>query len=257
MDMIAHLAPGDWLTESGGPLYLQLRRRLESGITAAGLQGNDPLPSERDIARITGLSRVTVRKAIETMAEDGLIVQRQGSGSYVAQGLRRFEQSLSQLTSFTEDMARRGMTTSALWLERGVFLPTAQEITTLNLGPTESVARLSRLRLADGKPLALERASLPASFLPNPVAVEGSLYQTLGQMGLRPVRAVQRISAANVKGSDAAFLEIAEGTAGLQIERISYLPDGRQVEMVRSLYRGDAYDFVAELRLDPPEGDRE
>jgi GntR family transcriptional regulator len=254
MDMIAHLAPGDWLTDTGGPLYLQLRRRLESGIEVAALQGNDPLPSERDIARITGLSRVTVRKAIETMAEDGLIVQRQGSGSYVAPKPRRMEQSLSQLTSFTEDMARRGMVTTALWLERGVFLPTAQEAATLGLGPTDSVARLSRLRLADGKPLALERASLPASLLPNPVAVDGSLYQALGELGLRPVRAMQRISAANMKGSDAAFLEVAEGTAGLQIERISYLPDGRPVEMVRSLYRGAACDFVAELRLDAPEG---
>lgn len=254
MDMITHLRPGDWLNDLSGPLYLQLRRRLESGIESAGLQANDPLPSERDIARITGLSRVTVRKAIETMAEDGLIVQRQGSGSYVAPSPRRMEQSLSQLTSFTEDMARRGMTTTALWLERGVFLPTAHEAATLGLTPGASVARLSRLRLADGKPLALERAALPAELLTNPVAVDGSLYETLGQLGLRPIRAVQRISAANVKGSDAAFLDIPEGAAGLQIERISYLPDGRPVEMVRSLYRGDAYDFVAELRLDAPEG---
>lgn len=252
MDMTHHLRPGDWLNEAGGPLYLQLRRRLESGIELAGLQGNDPLPSERDIARITGLSRVTVRKAIETMAEDGLIIQRQGSGSYVAPKPRRMEQSLSQLTSFTEDMARRGMTTTAIWLERGVFLPTPHEVSALHLAPGESVARLSRLRLADGKPLALERASLPVSVLPNPILVEGSLYEALDQVGMRPVRATQRISAANVKGSDAAFLEIAEGTAGLQIERISYLPDGRPVEMVRSLYRGDAYDFVAELRLDTP-----
>jgi GntR family transcriptional regulator len=252
--MIAHLHPGDWLSDTGGPLYLQLRRRLESGIDAAGLQDNDPLPSERDIARITGLSRVTVRKAIETLAEEGLILQRQGSGSYVAPRPRRLEQSLSQLTSFTEDMARRGMTTTALWLERGVFLSSPQEAATLLLAPGASVSRLSRLRLADGKPLALERASLPVDLLPNPVAVEGSLYAALGQAGLRPVRAVQRISAANLKGTDAAFLEIPEGMAGLQIERVSYLPDGRPVEMVRSLYRGDAYDFVAELRLDAPGG---
>lgn len=254
MDVITHLRPDDWLNDLGGPLYLQLRRRLESAIEVACLQANDPLPSERDIARITGLSRVTVRKAIETMAEDGLIVQRQGSGSYVAPTPRRMEQSLSLLTSFTEDMARRSMTTTALWLERGIFLASAHEATTLGIASGGSVARLSRLRLADGKPLALERASLPATFLANPVAVEGSLYATLGELGLRPVRAVQRISAANVKGSDAVFLEIPEGTAGLQIERISYLPDGRPVEMVRSLYRGDAYDFVAELRLDASEG---
>jgi GntR family transcriptional regulator len=249
MDMMEFLAPGEWITSRGGPLYLQLRRRLEQGIGALGLDPDAALPSERDIARQTGLSRVTVRKALEALAQSGVVIQRQGAGSFVAPRPKRMEQSLSQLTSFSEDMARRGLATTTLWLERGICLANAHEAVTLQLQPDEYVARLARLRMADDQALAIERASLPAHILPNPLAVDGSLYQYLQTAGLRPVRALQRISATNVTGADADFLEIEPGEAGLQIERVSYLADGSPVEMVRSLYRGDAYDFVAELRL--------
>ena len=70
--------------------------------------------------------------------------------------------------------------------------------------------------------------------------------------GNRPVRAVQRISAANLGEADARLLDVPAGSAGLNIERISYLATGKVIEFTRSIYRGDAYDFVAELRLDRP-----
>ncbi len=97
--------------------------------------------------------------------------------------------------------------------------------------------------------MAIERASLPPDLLPNPLAVTHSLYEVLGQAGLRPVRAVQKISAINLGAADAALLGVPPMAAGLRIERVSYLPDARVVEFTRSLYRGDAYDFVAEMRI--------
>ena len=103
----------------------------------------------------------------------------------------------------------------------------------------------------DGVPLAIERASLPGPILPDPEAVTGSLYAVLEARGCRPVRAVQRISAANLGPRDAELLGVAPGVAGLRIERVSYLPSGRVVEFTRSLYRGDAYDFAAELQIGP------
>jgi GntR family transcriptional regulator len=211
-----------------------------------------PLPPEREIAALTDLSRVTVRKAMADLAERGLILQRQGSGSFVAPARARVEQSLSRLTSFTEDMARRGYRPGVDWLERGLFLPGPDEVAVLGLAPGAQVARLARLRRADDRPMALERASLPTDILPNPLAVTRSLYEVLGQAGLRPVRAVQKISAVALGAAEAGLLGVVPGAAGLKIERISYLPDGRVVEFTRSLYRGDAYDFVAELRI--PEG---
>jgi GntR family transcriptional regulator len=110
------------------------------------------------------------------------------------------------------------------------------------------------VRYADGVPLAIERAVLPTVILPDPGAVETSLYTVLAARGLRPVRAVQRLSATNLAAADAELLAVSPGAAGLRIERISYLASGRVVEFTRSLYRGDAYDFAAELRLaDDPE----
>ncbi len=243
------LAPASWLTESGGPRYVQLRRRLEEGIGAGVLAPNSSLPPEREMAEITGLSRVTVRKAIQELVREGLVEQRQGSGTFVREPVLRMEQSLSRLTSFTEDMARRGMDTTSKWLERGVFAPTPQEAAVLGLSRDQDVARIYRLREAGGRPMALERASLPLDVLPNPLEVTASLYEVLERLGNMPVRAVQKISAINLEAREAGLLGVAEGAAGLNIERTSYLEGGRVAELTRSLYRGDAYDFVGELRL--------
>lgn len=249
MTVAEFLAPDAWLMPDAGPRYVQLRKRLSDGVEQGVLRPGSPLPPEREIAAITDLSRVTVRKAIRALADDGLIVQKQGSGSFVASHIPKIEQSLSRLTSFTEDMSRRGMASTSQWLERGIFIPSPDEVLALALTPDASVSRIARLRTADGKPMAIERASLPTDILPNPISVETSLYQVLDGRGLRPVRALQKISAINLTDPDAGLLEIPPGSAGLRIERTSYLADGRVAEFTQSIYRGDAYNFVAELRL--------
>ncbi|MDN5787524.1 GntR family transcriptional regulator [Pseudorhodobacter sp.] len=249
MTIAAFLAPESWLAQGAGPRYVQLHKRISAAVAEGILPPGAPLPPEREIAAITDLSRVTVRKAISLLADEGLIVQKQGSGSFVSNLAPQIEQSLSRLTSFTEDMARRGKVATARWLERGLFMPSAEEMEVLGLHPDDSVSRIARLRSADGQPLAIERASLPVDILPNPLIVEVSLYELLDARGLRPVRATQKISAINLGAEDAGLLAVAIGAAGLRIERISYLTDGRVAEFTRSLYRGDAYNFVAELRL--------
>lgn len=249
MNVVELLAPNSWLQSDAGPRYVQLRRRLSHGIDTEILVSGDPIPPEREIATITGLSRVTVRKAIQSLVSDGVIVQKQGHGSFVASQTPQLEQSLSRLTSFTEDMARRGMVSTSRWIERGIFMPSPDEVIALALSPDASVSRIARLRTADDKPMAIERASLPTDILPNPLLVESSLYEVLGASGLRPVRALQKISAINLGPADARLLEVEEGEAGLRIERTSYLADGHVAEFTQSIYRGDAYNFVAELRL--------
>lgn len=249
MSVAEFLDPGAWFRADGGPRYVQLRKRLIDGVEQGILAPGSPLPPEREIANITEFSRVTVRKAIQSLADDGTIVQKQGSGSFISARPARIEQKLSRLTSFSEDMARRGKSATARWLERGLFMPSPEEITALGLSAEDSVARIARLRLADDEPMAIERASLPTDILPNPLAVETSLYEVLERHGTRPVRAIQKISAVNLGGPDADLLAVTPGSAGLRIERISYLDGGRVAEFTQSLYRGDAYNFVAELRL--------
>ena len=250
--MMEQLFSPDGFDDPGsGPLYLQLQRRIAEAIASGRLVPGDSLPAERDMATMTGLSRVTVRNAIQALVASGQLVQRRGSGTFVAQKVERLEQALSLLTSFTEDMARRGKSVDSQWISRQIDAPAPEEVMALGLSGDERVARLERVRRSDGVPLAIERASIPASILPDPGAVESSLYLALEALGKRPVRAVQRISAANLGPRDAALLEVPAGVAGLRIERIGYLASGRVVEFTRSLYRGDAYDFAVELKLAP------
>jgi GntR family transcriptional regulator len=253
-EFIAMATAADALFESialppGGPLYLQLKRWIEDAVQRGAIRPGDALPSERDLAVRVDMSRVTVRKAVQHLVREGILVQRHGSGTYVAPQPNRVEQSLSRLTSFTEDMARRGMLVSSTWLDRGLYPPSPEEIVALGLSATDSVARVARLRLAGNTPLAIERAALSSRTLPDPERVGTSLYAHLEKTGSRPVRAIQRIRAVSLGDDDARLLGVSPGVASLHIERTSYLSSGRVVEFTRSIYRGDTYDFVAELRL--------
>ncbi len=237
------------IAPQGGPLYMQLKGWIEDAVHRGAIKPGEALPSERDLAARVEMSRVTVRKAVQHLVRDGVLVQRHGSGTYVAPQPNRVEQSLSQLTSFAEDMARRGMSVRSVWLDRGIYVPSPLETVTLGLGASDNVARVSRLRISGETPIAIERASLSAGILRDPESIGTSLYAHLEKSGNRPVRAIQRIRAENLSDEDASLLGISPGVAGLHIERTSYLASGRVVEFTRSIYRGDTYDFVAELRL--------
>lgn len=245
-------SPSNWLLEKGGLRYIQLQRQIEKAIADGKLPPGIPLPPEREIAKLTGLSRVTVRKAIAPLVKSGLVEQKQGSGSLIAEPVQRVEQSLSRLTSFTEDMQFRGIKTTSRWLNRAISAPSPEEIMNLAISTSETVSRIDRLRFANDIPMAIERATLPNYILKDPLNVENSLYETLEKIGKKPVRAIQHLKATNIKKEDAILLKCDEGTACLNVTRLSFLRSGEVVEFTKSVYRGDAYDFVAELRI--PEG---
>ena len=231
------------------PLYLRVQERIKSAVQAGNLKPSEALPGERDIAGAFNVSRVTVRKAIAGLVAEGLLTQRQGSGTFVAAAPQRLEQPLSRLTSFTEDMRLRGLEASVRWLTKSLTLASPDEAMRLALSPSDMVCRLKRLRLANNVPMAIECAVVPVRFLADPDLVTTSLYDVLEANGALPVRALQRLRAANLGPEDAVLLEVAPGAAALAIDRLSYLDSGVPVEFTQSFYRGDAYDFVAELNL--------
>lgn len=230
------------------PLYLQLARHLRGLITQGKLDEMEALPGERELAETFQVSRVTVRKALRTLTQEGLLSQRQGAGSFINRG-PHVEQRLSALTSFTEDMASRGMRPESTWLSRAVAASTPEEALALDLRPGEEVARLHRLRLADRAPLAIELSVIPLRYLPDPTAIEGSLYQHLRGLGHAPHRALQRLSAIRLPLELAKHLAVPVDAPALYIERRTFLESGAPLEFARSHYRGDAYDFVVELTL--------
>lgn len=227
--------------------YLRLRRILQKMIESGRLQPGHALPSERELATVLSLSRVTVRKAIAGLADDGLLTQRHGAGTFVTD---RIIKSFSKLTGFTDDLRVRGLKPRVTFLARSIGEVSPKEALALHLSPGARVVRLRRLRFAGDKPLALEDTVVPQSILHDPRAVKLSLYTALERIGCRPTRALQRLRAVALDAVQAKLLHLSAGDPALAIERRAFLDDGRVVEYTSSLYRGDAYDFVAELQAD-------
>ncbi len=229
------------------PIYMQLSRRLAQLIREGRYKPDEALPSERLLAETLNVSRVTARSAIDQLVSQGLIVRKRGSGNYIAPML---EQPLSQLTSFSEELQRRGYQPSSRWLERKIDAAQTDEQLTLGLSPGARVVRLERLRLADDVIMAYEMSVLPVSVIADPMAVNTSLYEYLDSIQKAPVRALQHIRALNAQPRLAEQLGIPDRQAVLFITRIGYLESGQAVELTHSYCRSDYYDFVAEMRRD-------
>jgi GntR family transcriptional regulator len=230
--------------DSSLPLYQQLQRALRRAIETRLIGPDDALPPERDIAEDFQISRITVRKAIDGLVSEGLLVRRQGAGTFVCS---RVEKNFSKLTSFSEDMRARGRAPRSVWLRKSEGSVTPEEALTLRSSPGTPVYRFHRIRYADDAPMSIEYATVLASCLPSLDAVESSLYEALERAGNRPVRALQRLRAVLFTAEQAKLLQIRERDAGLLVERVGFLKDGRAVEFTQSYFRGDIYDFVAEL----------
>jgi GntR family transcriptional regulator len=232
------------LESTGAPLYVQLERKLRVAIESQVLAPGEALPPERDLAEAYKVSRVTVRKALDGLVNARLLTRRQGAGTFVA---ARVEKNFATITSFTEDMLSRGRQPHSEWLSRteGTVMP--EEALALGLSPGSPVYRLNRIRYADNQSMALEHSTVPAASLGSLEALGNSLYEALGDN--RPVRVLQRLRAVLFSPEQAELLGIEPGSPGLEIERRGFASDGRTVEFTKSYYRGDVYDFVAELSV--------
>ncbi|MEM6824035.1 MAG: GntR family transcriptional regulator [Pseudomonadota bacterium] len=250
-------APRGWLGVGHGPRYLQLQRRIAEAIDIGLFRAGDPLPAEREIANLTGTSRVTVRRAIEHLVQAGRIVQRQGSGSFVqAAQVAPMDppgscKALGRLASLGEELALRGIAATVSVLEAGIVVPHPEVVSGLGLSPKDRAARILRLRFGDGDVIGLEETFVPADILPKPKKAGRALYDALEAKGYRPMRAIQRVSAVRLGKKDARHLEQGKGAAALEIRRTGYLPTGRPVEVTRAIYLAGRFDTVSELVADP------
>lgn len=234
--------------EDTSPLYVQLARQLAADIRAGTYRVDQALPSERVLCESLGVSRITARKAIDVLVEQGLVVRRHGSGNFIAP---RIEQPTSKLASFSEELRQRGYVPASQWITRETGAATVPEREALGLPRGAKVARLLRLRLADGVPMAYEHSALPLTVLPRPQELDGSLYLHLARSGAAPVRAVQHLRAINATADMATHLQVPEGAALLWVSRVAYGEDGTAIEFTQTYCRSDYYAFVAELRSTP------
>lgn len=229
---------------SATPLYLQLCNKLASAIHGGIWQPDEALPSERTLSEQLSISRVTARKAIDILCDRGLLVRKQGCGTFITPKL---EQPLSRLTNFSEELRQRGFAPGSQWLSRETGVAAPDEIISLGLSLNTMVSRLKRLRTADNVVMAIECSTIPALYLPDPKLVTDSLYDYLDKGGHSPKRALQHIRAVNATAEQARLAGIKQGAAMLFITRVGYHTNGAAIELTHSYCRSDYYDFVAEL----------
>lgn len=235
-------------SDDARPLYKQVQAAIREAISAHTLKPDDALPPERELSAQFDVSRITIRKAIAGLVNEGVLDTHHGSGTFVRS---KVDKNFAQLTSFTDEMASRGMTASSVWLDRSTGSVRPEESFTLRASPGTPVYRFSRIRLADDIPMSIEDTTILGECLSSADVVERSLYEALSQTGNRPVRALQRLKAIILNQEQATRLGASAGDAGLLVERVGFNTAGKAIELSRSCYRGDTYEFVAELSLQP------
>jgi len=231
-------------TPADTPLYQRLSAALLDAMTVGSIAGGQTLPSERRLSVELQISRVTVRRALELLSREGRLKRQQGAQTRVVE---RVQKTLSTVTGFSEELAARGSVPGHRWVSRQTVLPTPTEAMSLGLSTTDLVVRLVRIRTADGRPLAIERATVPQSILPSGGLVDDSLYAALRALGCGPVQGTQRIRAGLMSPVEAEFLEAEPGAPLLIIERRCSLADGRVVEFTETRYNGALYDFLTDI----------
>jgi GntR family transcriptional regulator len=236
--------------QSSIPIFAQVKAVLDAAVESGELQPHRRIPSERELSVRFGVSRMTIRQALLEMIGEGSLYTRTGKGTYVAE--RKIEQPLQRLTSFTQDMAARGLRPSSRLIGADLLPAPIELAHALAIPPGSELVRVRRLRLADGQPLAIETSHLPHARCPGLLAhdLEGqSLYDLLrDRYGLELATARQTIEAAAPTDEERELLQLPPGVPVLRIHRFTSARDGPVCEFVRSAYRGDRYQLNVDLR---------
>lgn len=227
-----------------GPLGIRLVMAMTAAIDDRTLSPGQPLPAEREFAAELGVSRSTLRQSLEQLAKDGYVSTRPGAGTFIAQ---RILKPITRLTGFTDDMKSRGLTPSSRILDCRK-MPVPPEIsfrTGLPFG-TE-VMMLSRLRQANDEVMGYDHSIFPVQAVGADFDGTGSLYARMDARGGRPRRILQSLKAAEAPADIARHLGVKPGAAILVIHRIGYGVQGNALEDAMSWYRGDRYEYIAEI----------
>lgn len=243
--------------QPGRPRHQQLSDWLRDRLTGGDYAPDDQLPSENELGELFGVSRITVRRALGTLENEGLIYRRQGLGSFAAPPA--VPQGLVRLTDFAQDMERAGISPASRVLHQAPEEAPPAAAAALGLEPGAKVLRLDRLRIGDDRPVALDRTWLPlfyAQFLDGHDLTRETIYRVLERDYQIPVvRARYRIQATLAAAAEAGPLGVGKGAALLLLERVSYTSADKPIYFQRRYYRADRVAFDLELvRGEPGSG---
>jgi GntR family transcriptional regulator len=230
------------------PRYVEIEQSLRERVAA--LQPDSPLPSEAQLCEQFGVSRMTARAAVQRLVQDGLVYRVPGRGTFVAAS--RANRTAAHILSFSDEMRRKGRTPTSRVIERRRRRASPEE--ERRLGVSEIVV-LRRVRLADGKPVAVERATFPADRVDE--ALHGdlerqSLFQTLVAAGLVPTTGTAALAAEAASAEDARLLRVRKGAPLLVERRLIHDQDGKPLEWTESRYAGSRYGIDVEFDVELP-----
>jgi GntR family transcriptional regulator len=230
------------------PLYHQLYEILRHSIDSGEWQPGDMIPPESELTERFQVSRTTVRQVLDMLVNEGLIYRQRGRGSFVAHPT--VEQTLVRIISFTDDMRQRGFRPGTKVLSSDLIPAPADIAQQLGIEPGEELARLKRLRLAEGEPMSVEESFLVHRYCPGVLDgdyASNPLREALVGYGIRWLHAKQTIRAIVAPNELARMLSLEPKAALLFIERVSYSQQNIPVEFLRIYYRGDRYILYNEL----------
>ncbi|MBT0587659.1 GntR family transcriptional regulator [Alteromonas oceanisediminis] len=230
---------------TSSPLYQKIANELRKQILRGQAPIGEAIPSERALREKTGASRVTVRKAIDKLIDEGLLFRKHGSGTFISE---RIEHKGDDLSGFTDEMNNLGVAPSSIWLVKIHSSATSDEAEVLRLEEGQEVCRLGRVRLSNSTPMGFENAIISAQYLPNLSNIKNSLYHALQINNCAPDHGEQKVTASIATETEAGLLSIREGDPVLRIERRTFLADSTPLEFTRSVYRGDKYVFTSQLQ---------
>ena len=228
-------------TESASPLYRQLMQKLRADIAAGVYPARSRIPSEQVLCETYGVSRVTVRKALSELTQEGLLKRQQGKGTFVS-GPRLFS-NLKDVNSFHDACRLMGCQPGTRLIE--ARLVPAEDGDRERLGCREDqVVEIVRLRLADGQPVMLEanRFPLACAWLMEE-ELSGSLYGLLEGHGLAARRGIHEISLTYATAAQAKLLQTEPGSALLQLDQVIYDQHDRPLHTSHQVIRGDRFTF--------------
>jgi len=230
-------------------LYLRVETVLASEIAHGDLKVGDQLPTEDSLIARFGVSRITVRRAIQNLVSRGLVEIRRGKGTFVA--APKITQELTELSGFVEDMHALGRKPTARVISKEIVTADANVASQLALTKGERVVRIRRVRLADGIPLSFDETYLPLEIgkkiITNNLKVEPIFSLLERKYNVALIEAEYKLDAVAAETDVAAALKVKPRSPIFRIERTSYSTGRRPVDYEKLHYRGDLVQFVTRL----------
>lgn len=226
------------------PMYIKIHNQIKRDVENHVYKVGDRIPAERPLAVKFGVSRMTLRQAIKTLEEEGILERRLGSGTYVAS--QKVQEKMSGIMSFTEITQANGQIPSSKLISYQIGKPSLSEKERLNLTPDSEVLRMERIRFADETPICYEVVTIPYHLVENLSKddISTHLYETLNKNGYRIGRVTEHISAAVANENDARLLNAKKGEALITRRQVTELSNGQPFEYTRARYVAERFEFT-------------